>query len=366
MRETLLRALSIRRVCAARTAPFDVEVLARLVVSRLTRSRRRFTGVLGNDPLQTIAENYLGFSRYEAAGKSPLYAELTAGVANDKAMLEFLAERPPAKRQPNLLLAAVRYLFGVQRDYGSFRTVVLDHREAVREVLEQRRTQTNEPARCAVLLPSLAMLPQPLALLEVGAAGGLCLLPDRYGYQYGSHRIGSPELVFDCVAYCDVPVPLVMPEIVWRAGIDLNPIDLNDDDAVRWLEALVWPDQPGRAAGLQQAITIARRDPPRVIAGDLLDHLEQLASEAPQEATLVVFHTAVLSYLDDDQRHEFARLVQRLGVEWLSNEGDDVTPGVRLAPNTPAPHRAAHFVIAQNQKPTALCDPHGAWIQWLQ
>src|SRR5215469_6923036 len=32
-------------------------------------------------------------------------------------------------------------------------------------------TQTNEPARCAVLLPLLARLPQPLALLEVRSVG---------------------------------------------------------------------------------------------------------------------------------------------------------------------------------------------------
>jgi hypothetical protein len=321
--------------------------------------------MLGNDPLQTTVENYLGFSRYEAAGKSPLYAELTAGVADDSAMLEFLAQQPPAKRQPNLLLAAVRYLYGTQPDYKSFRTAVLDDQDAVAAVLENRRTQTNEPARCAALLPSLAKLPQPLALIEVGAAGGLCLLPDRYGYRYDGRHVGSSALMFDCEPHGDVPVPSALPEVVWRAGIDLNPIDLNDDDAVRWLEALVWPDQPERAARLRQAIAIARRDPPRVIAGDLLDHLEQLASEAPPDATLVVFHTAVLAYLDDKQRHEFARQVRRLDAEWLANEGAGVTPIVRVAPGTPSPRRAAHFVIARNTTPIAFCDPHGAWIQWL-
>jgi hypothetical protein len=43
-------------------------------------------------------------------------------------------------------------------------------------------TQTNEPGRCAALLPMLARLPEPLALLEVGASAGLCLLPDFYTY----------------------------------------------------------------------------------------------------------------------------------------------------------------------------------------
>jgi hypothetical protein len=282
--------------------------------------------MLGNEPLQTTAENYLGFSRYEAAGKSPLYAELTAGVADDSAILAFLAQQPPGKRQPNLLLAAVRYLYGTQPNYESFRAAVLNDQDAVADVLESHRTQTNEPARCAALLPSLAMLPQPLALLEVGAAGGLCLLPDHYGYRYNGRCVGSSELIFDCEPHSDVPLPATLPEVAWRAGIDLNPIALNDDDAVRWLEALVWPDQPGRAARLHQAIAIARRDPPRVVAGDLLEQLEQLASEAPPEATLVVFHTAVLAYLDAEQRHEFARQVQRLDAEWLGQIASPLRP----------------------------------------
>jgi hypothetical protein len=57
----------------------------------------------------------------------------------------------------------------------------------LRPVMFERSTQTNEPARCAALLPLLvlARLPQPLALLEVGATAGLCLLPDFYAYDYG-------------------------------------------------------------------------------------------------------------------------------------------------------------------------------------
>ena len=50
--------------------------------------------------------------------------------------------------------------------------------------MRERRTQTNEPRRCATLLPALAQLDGPLALLEVGASAGLCLYPDRYSYRY--------------------------------------------------------------------------------------------------------------------------------------------------------------------------------------
>ncbi len=318
-----------------------------------------------NEPQQSTAANYLRFSRHEAAEKSPLYAELTESVAHDPAMLAFLAKRPPAKRQPNLLLGAVRYLYGTQRDYASFRAAVLENQDVIADVVEHRRTQTNEPGRCAVLLPFLARLPQPLALLEVGAAAGLCLLPDRYGYRYGMRSIGSSDVVLECAPHGAVPIPRRLPEIMRRAGIDLDPVDVTDDDAVRWLEALIWPDQPERTARLRQAINVARREPPGVVHGNLLDCLEAVASEAPEQATLVVFHTAVLAYLDNEQRHEFARQVHRLDAEWLSNEARGVTPGLPdPVPAVAAPQKP-HFVVAHRARPIAFCDPHGFWIQWL-
>jgi hypothetical protein len=37
------------------------------------------------------------------------------------------------------------------------------------------------------LLPALALLPQPLAIIEVGASAGLTLLADKYSYDYDGH-----------------------------------------------------------------------------------------------------------------------------------------------------------------------------------
>lgn len=316
--------------------------------------------MLGADPRQTTAENYRRFSQHAAAGKSPLYAELTARIAQDAELLGFLAELPLAKRQPNLLLGAVRFLYGTQPDYAAFRAAVLEQRDAVTAVMRRRRTQTNEPARCAVLLPLLARLPQPLALLEVGAAAGLCLLPDRYGYAYDGHRVGPTEVVFECAPQGAVPLPARLPEVAWRAGIDLEPVDLTDGDDVRWLEALVWPGRPERLERLRRAVEIARRDPPRVVRGDLLDRLEDVAAQAPSDATLVVFHTAVLAYLGEEQRAAFARRVGSLDAEWIASEAPGVTPGAG-----PAAAGEAGFVLAHSGRPVARCDSHGSWIRWL-
>ena len=132
-----------------------------------------------------VAARYLRFAETEARVRSPLYAAISRGVASDREVLAFLLTFPREKQQPNLLLAAVRHLFGTPADWSEFRDTLLANRDAVAALMRSRSTQTNEPARCATLLPLLAQLPQPLALIEVGASAGLCLLPDRYGYDYG-------------------------------------------------------------------------------------------------------------------------------------------------------------------------------------
>src|SRR4051794_2282341 len=207
-----------------------------------------------------VASGYRRFAALEAR-RSPLYAEWAAGVAGDAEILGWLSGLPQGKRQPNLLFAAVRLLAGRPPGFAGFRDVLAGRRAEVEAVVLARRTQTNEPARCALLLPALAALPQPLALLEVGASAGLCLLPDRYAYDYDGRRVGDGRPVLRCRPEGDVPVPDALPAVAWRAGLDLEPVDVRDDDAVRWLELLVWPGEEYRLDDLRGAGAVARADP---------------------------------------------------------------------------------------------------------
>jgi hypothetical protein len=120
-----------------------------------------------------------------------------------------------------------------------------------------------------------------------------------------------------------------VPEVIWRQGIDLNPLDPASEDDVRWLECLIWPGEEGRAERLREAVATARRHPVTVRRGDLLDELAAVVSEAPRDATLVVFHTAVLAYVDADKRTAFADALGAMGVTWLSNEAPGVLGWLR-------------------------------------
>jgi hypothetical protein len=306
----------------------------------------------------------------EATGRSALYAELAEGVAGDPELLAFLDELPREKRQPNLLLAAVRYLAGVQPGYGAFRAAALDRLDEVAATMLARRTQTNEPARCATLLPALARLRPPLALLEVGASAGLCLLPDRYGYRYGHHRVdgrpGTP--VLHCEPRGPLPLPAGVPAVAWRAGIDLNPLDVRDPDDVRWLECLVWPGEGDRAERLAAAIEAARPDPPQLVRGDLVHRLAETAAGAPAAATLVVFHSAVLAYLTPDRRAEFAAAVRGLDAVWLSIESPAILaplPGAPAGLPAPDPGPTPAVLVRDGRQALAYVDGHGTWIRWF-
>jgi hypothetical protein len=317
----------------------------------------------GHDPAIGIAGNYRAFGR-EARGRSAQYEALAATVAEDQEIITFLRSLPAAKRQPNLLFAAARYLLGQPPVIGSLRALVAGRGAELAAVMRARRTQTNEPARCATLLPALAALPEPLALIEVGASAGLTLLVDRYSYDYAGHRVAGTDRqapVLHCAPAGPVPLPARVPAVQWRAGLDLSPLDVSNDDDMHWLGCLLWPGEGDREQRLAGAIAAARRDPPPVYRGDLVTDLAALAGQAPPEATLVVYHSAVLAYVDQAQRQQFAASVRDLGAVWLSNEAPGILPDVV----GPAGDSPAFLLVRDGAKPLAVTDSHGGWLRWL-
>lgn len=317
----------------------------------------------GHDPALGIAGNYLAFG-LETRGRSAQYEALSGAVAEDQEILTFLQSLPAAKQQPNLLFAAARYLLGQPAVIGSLRALVAGRGTELAAVMRARRTQTNEPARCAVLLPALAALPEPLALIEVGASAGLTLLPDRYSYDYAGHLVAGTDQqapVLRCEPRGPVPLPGRVPAVQWRAGLDLNPLDVSSDDDMHWLRCLLWPGEGDREQRLAAAIATARRDPPAVHRGDLVTDLAALASQAPPGATLVVYHSSVLAYVDQAQRQQFAAVVRDLGAVWLSNEAPGILPDV----TAPAGETAACWLVRDGATVLALTDGHGAWLRWL-
>jgi hypothetical protein len=365
---------------------------------------------------------YERFARQEAAGRSPLYVAWAEGVAADDEVLALLGELPPEKRQPNLLFACARWCgaadgmraaSAVDADvgatpYAAFREFVLSNWSRVSGEMRVRSTQTNEPGRTASILQLLAQIDDaegPLALIEVGASAGLCLFPDRYSFRFtrastvqrlnadsiatldaqkfdpddGAGRLdpedGPSSVVLETSVTAEVgratpALPTRMPRIAWRAGIDLAPIDVRDPEDIRWFLTLLWPEETERRSRIEAALDIVRRNPPLLVAGDAVDDLAALVARAPAGTTPVVVTAGVLAYLSPALRVEFALEVHRLGVRWISNEGERVLPVVaeRLAViegTEAAASEPGRFIVALDGEPVAVAGPHGQWLRFV-
>ncbi|GIH18804.1 hypothetical protein Raf01_69760 [Rugosimonospora africana] len=309
----------------------------------------------------TIANRHAEFATREARGVSPTYERLSLAVCQDEELLALLATLPPAKQQPNLLFGVVRFLGGPVDDPAAFHDFTVANWPAVEAEVRTRATQTNEAGRCALLLPVLAALPQPLALLEVGASAGLCLYPDRYSYRYGDYTVGDGVPVLDCALTGTAP-PRRLPEVVWRAGLDLNPLDVTEPADVTWLDALIWPEHAHRRVRLREAAAVAAADPPLLVRGDLVDDLPALAARAPAGATLVVFHTSVLYQVPAERRERFTETVRGLAGHWVAVEEPEVL-GFDGLPRPP--DQMLHNVLALDGVPLAWTRAHGQAMAWF-
>ena len=313
-----------------------------------------------------IADRYRDFATY-ARGDSPTFEAWALGVADDPEIHAWLADLPGPKQQPNLVFAAARWHGApAPGPYAGLRDVLLGAEAAVKASVLRRATQTNEVGRLATLTPVLAQVPGPLALVEVGASAGLCLHPDRYDYAWPPRGeltgSGGPTLRAEVTGA--MPVPEQHPEVVWRGGVDLNPLDVTDDDAMAWLETLVWPEQEERRKRLRAAVEVARSQPAYIVAGDLFDHLPDLVARAGAHGTPVVFHSAVLAYVDPAGREHFHDLMSGLVADgacrWISNEAPRVLARVTGDVRTPQ----GRFVLGLDGVPVALTHGHGHAIDW--
>lgn len=341
---------------------------------------------------RSTSDWYRTFGEVEARGQSAIYDEWALGVAGDTEVLELIDGLPLQKRQPNLVFATARLLGSPEGEYSAFRAWLLDNWPRVSAETQNRMTQTNEPRRCAALLPALAALhgpagkpgpagrqgpagkQGPLALLEIGASAGLCLYPDQYSYRYGDgtgdgdwlHPASGPSRVLleaETVRPIPIPIPAELPTVAWRAGIDLEPLEVRDAVAMHWLETLVWPEQDERRARIRAAIEIVRADPPLLVRGNAVDELAALAAQAPADATLVIITSGVLVYIPYLERMRLVSAIKKLGVTWVSLEGVRVVPEIDAQLDNPQPGR---FVLARDGKPLAYVGPHGQSVEWLQ
>jgi len=312
---------------------------------------------------------------WEAPG-SPLYQFFTARIAEDPEMLRLVAavdNVPPL----NLVYGGVQLMLTPDDDlarwypryggdappsdaaYAAFRAFALERQAELVEIGRTRRTQTNEVGRSAILLPwivsALTGNGEPVHAVDIGASAGLNLCLDRFAYDYSGVRVGSSSLTLECENRGGFEVPREVPAFASRTGLDLAPADVDDPDAVTWLEALVWPEQNDRLERLRAAIAIRRETPVKMVTGDAVQTLAQV--EAGLGAgTLLLWHTVALYQLSAEQNAAIDDVVAEIATRRRV---------IRLSYELPATTSYPELRVGlkpQLTEPVAVGHPHGAWI----
>ncbi|HET6821737.1 MAG TPA: DUF2332 domain-containing protein, partial [Anaerolineales bacterium] len=313
-------------------------------------------------------------------------------VSTDRDILQLVLNADRATQVSNLLFGAVHYLLlrGVQHPlrefYASiteqprapegapslFRDFCLSHSQEIQHLVTTRKVQTNEVQRCTALLPAFSLAQQrigqaSLSLLEIGSSAGLHLLWDKYGYHYEpSGHVGSadsPVQLHCSLVGKNLPdTAHGMPAIESRIGIDITPIDVENPDQVRWIRALIWPEHTDRAALFENAITVARGNPPHIISGNAEDVLLSTAKTVPLDTTLCIFHSYTLNQCPEPIHHQIvsnieeiakSRDVFRISLEWY---GGHKQPQLELYSYTA--NHTGHELLA-------YCESHGRSLEWL-
>ena len=353
-------------------------------------------GLLNPAELAAARRLFHVFARVETPVlESPLYTELCYAISEDDRILQLAMQKRPEQPAPNLLFAAVQYLLLRGEPYAAhalaahypyisgeprpleaaapaFRHFVHTYAADLLPLIQQRGTQTNVVRRCSALLPLFSMAAAqaqvPLALIDLGASGGLNLNFDRYAYRYergGAAPIlwGNPDapvqLSCELKGAGEMPPLAASFDIASRVGIDLNPLDVQDLDQQRWLKALIWPEHLERYTLLEAAAAELAQSPVTLRKGDAAALLAEVIAETPAEHEVVVYATIALYQFGEAGRQQVQTTLQEAGrqrpITFLSMEGRPT----KLFYTRYQDGNAATQALGESS-------PHAWWIAWTE
>ncbi|MFD2830780.1 DUF2332 domain-containing protein [Corticicoccus populi] len=330
-----------------------------------------------------MSQNFINFADNECKGSSRLYEQLSLHIAKTPCLLNLCRNISRNQPVPNLFFAAVHYLLLKGYDdrlsemyhekdidfnslFDAFEEFCLEHQQALIQVMNQKRVQTNEVRRTAYLYPLFSMISQkndaPISLIEIGTSAGLNLCADQYRYVYegveGTFGNSTSELEIHSKIIGEMTHDLNhIPDIRDRIGIDLNVMDLNTDDDYLWLKALIWPEHHQRREMLKAAKEIVTAENVELIEGDAVSILDSTVQNINTENTLCIFHTHVANQMSEDQKEELLKAVDLIAdgrtVYHIYNNIFDK----KLRMDEYTGGRKNSYLIGET-------DGHGRWFEW--
>ncbi len=345
----------------------------------------------------------------------PLYGAVSRRVGEDPPTAALLTAARPGQARPVLWFAALHdlvlrrpdvpaarwYASVVGRDalptgdpWPDVRATVLEHADELRRLVATRTTQTNEVNRSVYVAAGLAAASDGgrgdgagVALVELGASAGLLLGVDRYrvtttassGSRTSVGDASSPVRCLGVDRSVGHPALGPLPRVVGRAGVDRDPVRLDDEDAVGWLRACLWPDVPGRVERFEAARAALLPDPPRVIRGDLVDDASRAVDAAVQQGAtaggcdhVVVYSSWALTYVERERRAALADDLARVAssvprLTWFTAEPPGCVPGLPDDPRAASGPTVLGLQMWSDGTPgeprvVGVAHPHGTWV----
>ena len=229
--------------------------------------------------------------------------------------------------------------------------------------------QTNEAGRSSAIMAGLAWLSQRLGprfeLNEIGASAGINTMMDRFTFELGGVKFGSPSPLRLAPEWRGNPPPDAEVVVTGSRGCDLKPMDLRDPDAVLRLKSYVWPEAAERMARIDAAQSLALERAPELESADAGDWVEAIMAEPQVEGTTrCLFHTIVWQYLPGFTQDRITHAVETAGaaterkkpVAWLRLETNRQTFAHEM--------QARYWPDGEQWVTLAAAHPHGAWVEW--
>ena len=280
-----------------------------------------------------------------------------------------------------------------------YRAFCLGRRGDLLKLCEAHRYQMNEVGRCADLIPALAPTiaeDRDMVLVDIGTGAGLTLHLDRYRYVF---RGPQPDRVTpvgedDSVVVLETEVrgslapsiAPVLPRIVDRIGIDVEPLDLFDSEVRAWLAACV-PQESGAITRFQRAVEVAIANPARTVRGDACDVLPAILEGIPSGPLVCLVDTYAHVFFTAEELARFHAIVEQFGarrdLDWISVDplvpmGDAADRSVLDVPVPPGlvERNRRHGLFGligriqyrggnRARSLLGIAHPGAAWLEWI-
>lgn len=344
--------------------------------------------ISNSDLTEKMSQWFFRFAEQTAG--SPMYCFLSKTISKSVELLNIASKADVTQPAPNLFLAAVNYLVAKspneelakyypnlggsfeasQEMFTVFTSFCKKYEDQIINLIKTRLVQTNEVQRCALLLPGLSVVSKlagspKIALIDVGASGGLNLLMDQAYVKYSDGMQTGP-MNSSLQLECELKGTTLhgfknVLRIASRIGIDLNPVDLLNPNEREWAMSLLWPDQPERLKRFKTALQLLSNTKILLHKSNANTVLPDVLTEIPHDQQICVMHSFTLNQFSDSDRKSFDQILEvasvnrniwRMSLEWIGTENPELIITEYSSGKI------------NSSKKLAECHGHGEWIRW--